>query len=169
MSTLAVVALTLLYLFPLALLGLLLARWSALPRWLVTLLLVSLPLFYIGHYQALKSMQGWPSNAPPPRAFHLLASEVREPDPATEDRGEILLWVRATDTGKTRLHRLPYNRELHRGLQQAGRELAAGHPQVGRLGTPVAAGAAGGPAMQQGNISFSREAPPRLPEKTSGP
>lgn len=169
MSTLATFALALLYLFPLALLGLLLARWGALPRWLVTLLLGSLPLFYVGHYEALKSIQGWPSKAPLPREFHLLASEVREPDPATEDPGEILLWVRATGTGKARLHRLAYSRELHQDLRQAGRELAAGRPQVGRLSTPASPDAARSPATQQRNISFSREAPPRLPAKTSAP
>jgi len=169
MSTLALFALTLLYLFPLALLGLLLSRWRALPRWLLTLLLAALPLFYILHYEVLQSVQGWPSNAPLPQEFHLLASEVREPDPATEDHGEILLWVRATDGGKPRLHRVAYSKGGHQAVQDAGRALAAGHPQIGRPSPPRPAGTTGLPAAQQGAISFRNEEPPALPEKTSGP
>jgi len=169
MSAPVLFALTLLYLFPLALLGLLLSRWKPIPRWMVALLLASLPLFYVGHYEALKSIQGWPSNAPLPQEFQLLGSEIREPDPATEDRGEILLWVRAAEDGRARLHRLAYSRGLHQSLEDAGRELAAGHPQIGRSSRPGPAGVAGLPAAQQGTISFSREEPAPLPEKTSEP
>jgi hypothetical protein len=161
--------LTLLYALPLALLALLLTAERRRPRWLMTVVLGALPLFYAGHYQVLQALQGWPSDAPVPEEFRLLAFEISEPDPAGDHDGEILLWLRATDGQPPRAHRLAYNKGLHENLITAGRLQAEGSPQIGRRNAQRRTATAGTPAVpREDAISFRTEKPPALPSKDAG-
>lgn len=165
MSSLEIVGFTLLYAFPLALLALLLTDPTRRWRWLTTAVLAAMPLFYAGHYLLLQTMQGWPSDAPPPEAFRLLGFEIREPDVATRANGEILLWLREAAGGRARVHRLPYGEELHQALVSAGRLQAEGKPQRGTFQPTAHTATAGSPEVAQGSISFRTEQPPTLPAK----
>ena len=165
MSGATLLGVSLLYAFPLALLAMLLtAEWRR-PRWLVTAVLGALPLFYIGHYEMLEAVQGWPSDAAVPGEFRLLAFDVREPDPRADREGEILLWLRDAAGGQARVHRLGYRKELHEALIAAGRLQAEGSPQIGRRTTPPTTAGAGAPDRSTEAISFRKEQPPALPAK----
>lgn len=167
MSATVLFSLTLLYLFPLVLLGLVLTAPRQHPRWLITLVLAALPVFYIGHYEALKAIQGWPSEAALPAEFRLLAFEITEPDRGADHRGEILLWVRDVSGGPARVHRLPYAKALHQALVDAGREQAAGHPQRGSL-KPTEQADSANQERRAPSIGFRPDEPPPLPEKEPG-
>lgn len=160
--------LTLLYALPLALLALLLTAERRRPRWLMTVVLGALPLFYAGHYQMLQALQGWPSNAPVPDEFRLLAFEVSEPDRARDRDGEILLWLRDTDGGNPRAYRLGYNKALHQQLIEAGRLQAEGSPQIGQRVRQAERPRTDHPITTERAIVFRNEQPRTLPAKDVG-
>ena len=163
MTQIETVTLSVMYVVPLALLGLLATtvRWSR--RWLAVLVLVALPVFYTGHYFLLQAIQGWPVDRPPPDEFNLLGFDVREP--AQDSAGEILIWIHSDGQPSPRAHRLPYSRELHQAIRAAGQRLSEGTPQTGRRGVaaenddPASAGARGS------TLSFHDEPPRQLPAK----
>lgn len=132
MSALPSIAITLTYLAPLAVLALLLSgRGQRLPVWLLTLILVLLPVFYIGHYLMLQELKGWPSSAELPERFRLLAFDIIEPDPNTAKPGRILLWIDGIGKRDPRVHELPYRKQLHRALVAARKRQAQGRQQIG--------------------------------------
>lgn len=132
MNALPSVAITLIYLAPVALLALLLSeRGQRHPVWLLTLILVLLPIFYIGHYLMLQELKGWPSSAELPERFRLLAFDIMEPDPSTAEPGRILLWIDGIGGRDPRVHELPYRKQLHRALVAARKRQAQGRQQIG--------------------------------------
>lgn len=165
MSTVPTAAITLVYLLPVALVALLLTtRWLRSARWLLPSVLLALPAFYVGHYLILQQMQGWPSKAPLPTKFELLAFDITEPDPNTGRSGQILLWINAGDDDQPRVHRLGYQKDLHQELVAAGQRQAQGRPQVGTRGTGVSA-AVGSNAAKKEVISFRDKVGRSLPSK----
>ena len=160
---------SLLYVVPLALVGVVVATEGRRPRWLIIVILVALPFFYVGHYVLLDGIQGWPTETPLPQRFELVAFDISEPRPMTEQHGDILLWVRTTQAQQPRVHRLDYSRDLHQSLLAAGERLSEGKTQVGehsvqRGGTP---GEPGSP-LPADDITFRDQVPPRLPAKQPG-
>ncbi|MCW9079352.1 MAG: hypothetical protein OQK74_09275, partial [Gammaproteobacteria bacterium] len=109
MSTIQMVAMTLVYLLPVALVTLLLTTLGrGHPRWLLTAVLLAVPVFYVGHYLLLQQLPGWPSHAALPQQFRLLGFDIIEPDTKAGQSGRILLWVNAADSYQPRVHRLAY-------------------------------------------------------------
>jgi hypothetical protein len=154
--------LTLAYLIPVALLALSFGTQGKRPRWLIAVILTALPVFYIAHYVSVGAIQGWPSNAPLPEQFQLLAFRIEEPDPADDGAGEILLWAQEYGLDEPRVHRLSYNKELHQKLVAAGRRQAEGARQVGTFRSDEAAGTT---ADDRTAIRFHDEQRAGLPSK----
>ena len=131
MSTGLVLLIALAYLVPLALIAWLLSECTKQPRWIISGMLILLPVFYIGHYLSLDKLQGWPSKAQVPETFDLLSHEVTEPNIKTGDPGEILLWLRGSGQQRPRVHALPYSKALHKQLVDAEERQSQGHEQQG--------------------------------------
>jgi len=156
--------LTLLYVVPVAIVAVLLSTHSRRPRWLVSALLIGLPVFYIGHYQMIQAIRGWPSDAALPDEFQLLAFRVHEPDTRSGDQGEILLWVQGLADPQPRVHRLAYQKALHLALAQAGQRQAEGKRQIGSTIRQASANPAE-PQREQAGVGFRDESKPTLPAK----
>ncbi len=163
MTQIETVTLSLTYVLPLAMLGLLAATTHRPRRWLPVLVLAALPLFYVGHYFLLQAMQGWPVDDAPPDEFNLLGFDIREPEAG--GGGEILIWLRSTGQPSPRAHRLPYSRELHQSLSAAGQRLAEGTPQTGRHGLATGNDRLAGAGSNSGMLSFHDQKPRQLPAK----
>lgn len=158
---------TLLYLLPVALVALLLVSEAHRPRWLLLLVLAGLPLFYIAHYRLMAGLQGWPSAAPLPAEFRLLAFQVTEPDPQNGDDGQILIWALADGGTQPRVHRLAYDKTLHQSLVRAGQRQAEGRRQVGRLPAEPSTARPAPPGDRAPQVEFDDERPPTLPAKAA--
>jgi hypothetical protein len=166
MNTIQMVAMTLVYLLPVALVTLLLATHGRRqPRWLLTAVLLVLPVFYVGHYLLLQHLPGWPSHAPLPQQFRLLGFDIVEPDTKAGKRGRILLWINAADNDQPRVHQLPYRKDLHRELIAAGQRQAEGRVQLGTRSRQAAPASSGQAGTAQEMISFSDATPHALPAK----
>ena len=132
MNALPTVTITLVYLLPVVLLALLLiGRRRRHPAWLLTIVLIALPAFYIGHYLMLQQLKGWPSDTELPQRFHLLAFDIIEPDPNAADPGRILLWIQGVGEKNPRVHAQPYRKQLHQTLVAAGKRRQQGYQQIG--------------------------------------
>jgi len=165
MHGLPALSLTMAYLIPIALLALSFGTQRSRPRRLIVVILIALPLFYIAHYVSVGAIQGWPSDAPLPDQFQLLAFRIEEPDPGDDSAGEILLWAQQSGLQKPRVHRLTYNKELHEELVAAGRRQAEGTPQVGTRSSDKAAGT---PGDARTAIRFRDQQRAGLPSKDAG-
>ena len=166
MSTVQTVAMTLGYLLPAALIALLLtAQVRRHPRWLLSTVMLALPVFYIGHYLLLLQLQGWPSTAPLPERFQLLGFDIREPRPQEQDNGRILLWVKATDHEQPRVHALAYRKALHQELVAAGKRQEQGRPQFGTRNRHTPTTASDPSDSAPGDIRFSDAETRALPAK----
>ncbi len=157
---------SLLYVVPLALVGLVVAAEGRRPRWLVIVVLAALPFFYVIHYVLLKGIQGWPTGTPLPERFELVAFDINEPRPMTNERGDILLWVRTKEAQQPRVHRLDYSRELHQSLLAADERQAEGKTQVGERSVQHG-GKRGeaGDSLPTDTIVLRDQVRPRLPAK----
>lgn len=132
MNALPTIAVTLIYLVPLALLALLLSgRGQRQPVWLLTLILIALPIFYIGNYLMLQELRGWPSSAELPDRFRLLAFDITEPDQKAAEPGRILLWIELVGERDSRVYAQPYRKQLHEALVAAGKRQEQGRQQIG--------------------------------------
>lgn len=167
MSTIQLVAVTLIYMVPVALVALLLTtdRRRRLAGWLITAVLLALPVFYVSHYFLLQQMQGWPSSASLPQQFRLLAFDITEPDPNADKAGRILLWISAADSDQPRVHRLAYRKDLHQELVAAGQRQAKGRPQLGTRSQRAMSTNSGPTRGSQDSVSFrdanARSLPPK--------
>lgn len=158
-------ALMLAYVGPLAVVAALLLPGLKKNHRAVVAVLVSLPLFYLLHVSLISALQGWPSNAPLPDEFRLIAFEVNEPNAQSRDPGEILIWARSDPEQAARVYRLPYAKSLHRSLVAAGNRQSNGHPQRGRrVALPPSSSNNG----ERGDgFHFEDERPPALPQKAN--
>jgi len=160
------VAITLAYLLPVALVTLLLTtQGRRRPRWLLTAVLLAVPVFYVGHYILLQQLPGWPSRAALPQQFRLLGFDITEPDTKAGESGRILLWINAAEGDQPRVHQLAYRKDLHRELVTAGQRQAEGRTQLGTRSRQAAAASSGQAGIAQEIISFSDAAPRSLPAK----
>ena len=165
MNALPTIAITLIYVVPLALLALLLGgRGQRHPVWLLTLILLALPIFYIGHYLMLQELKGWPSGAELPDRFRLLAFDIIEPDPSAADPGRILLWVEVAGEREPRVYTRPYRKQLHEDLVAAGKRQQQGRQQIGSM-TPQGRTSSATGAQDEQIIRFEDATSKPLPAK----
>lgn len=89
--------------------------------------IVAAPALALALWLGRPDPAGWPSGARLPAHASLVSALVREPDPATSDRGRIFLWL---DVGRKapRAYSLPYSRALHEQVQAALQAVAHGQP-----------------------------------------
>lgn len=90
--------------------------------------------FYWIQYSALVQYAGWPSAAALPNEFVLIASHIREPNPASGDPGVMYWWVAESNDRQVppRVYRLPYRVDLHQAGDQVVQEQKQGKQYVGR-------------------------------------
>ncbi|TNF88864.1 MAG: hypothetical protein EP300_06825 [Gammaproteobacteria bacterium] len=95
--------------------------------------------FYLWHYSALQQYLGWPAAQALPARFALVSSFIIEPDLKQDEAGGIYLWVRDLDseTAVPRAYRLPYQKALHRKVDDTMRKQQQGERFVG---SPVSGG-----------------------------
>lgn len=89
--------------------------------------------FYLWHYLALKQHLGWPASIQVPDRFELIDSYTVEPDLKNDEIGAVYLWLRDLDRegAPPRSIRLPYQRQLHRQVDDTLRKQRAGERFVG--------------------------------------
>ena len=145
--------LVLAYLLPTVLVAWLLTQiFPTRPRATLIVLLI-LPLFYIGHYLLIERLQGWPSESRLPDSFRLISYEAVEPNKRTGDPGRIFIWLQTDGDPDPRVHVVDYDPELHRRLGEAAAQQFAGKPQRGEVR----------PADENGSSeSPGGDGPPRL-------
>jgi hypothetical protein len=124
-------ALVVSYLLPVALVAWWIARLPRRRPAALAAVLLALPVFYALHYQLLEELQGWPSGAPLPDGFRLLAHEVVEPNQASGTPGRILIWAQPDVAPRPRVYQLPYDKVLHEQLTEAAERQARGRAQRG--------------------------------------
>jgi hypothetical protein len=97
--------------------------------------------FYLWHYNALQQYPGWPADDGLPARFELISSYSVEPDLKNNEDGAIYIWIRDLDASRSvpRSYRLPYQKALHRKVDDTLRKQREGERFVG---SPVAGGAA---------------------------
>ena len=103
---------------------------------------------------------GWPKSGHVPSDAALVSALVREPDPASADKGRIFVWL---DVGRSspRAFALPYTRRLHEQVQRALARVARREPVrmvAARSGTRSASGTVR-------SIRFTVRRPSALPSK----
>lgn len=104
------------------------------------LVLVTLALgFYLWHYSALQQYPGWPADDGLPARFELISSYTVEPDLKNNEHGAIYVWIRDLDANSPipRSYRLPYQKTLHRKVDDTLRKQREGERFVG---SPVSGG-----------------------------
>ena len=89
-------------------------------------------MFYIGHYQMIQAIRGWPSDAALPEQFQLLGFRISVLDQARrgDEMGRSRCGSRTADP-RLRAHRLAYQKALHIALAHRGQRQSAGITQVG--------------------------------------
>jgi len=106
--------------------ALLLNIWIA-SRWhfgIKILLVLLMAVFYIGSYNGIRDLRGWPTDQTPPERFRLLSATIVEPDKRNNSDGHIYLWLQALDEKQSlvfepRGHRLPYSIAMAEKVQKA--------------------------------------------------
>jgi hypothetical protein len=89
--------------------------------------IVGAPALAVALWLGRPDPAGWPTSGRLPAHADVVSAVVREPDPATADRGRIFLWL---DVGRPspRAYELPYSRSLHEQVQRALARLAHHQP-----------------------------------------
>jgi len=95
-------------------------------------------VFIFVSYMTIGELRGWPSDTGLPGSFQLLWGRVVEPDPLTQSRGHVFLWVEALDadnypSGWPRSYMLPYSAELAELVNGAVEQIEAGETVAGAL------------------------------------
>ena len=82
-------------------------------------------------------MLGWPTSAPLPEKFLLIAAEINEPNKETGEPGKIYVWateiIDRTPTRTPRAYEVEYNKSLHEKLNIARTGQRKGIPQIGEV------------------------------------
>jgi len=107
-------------------------RW---PLWVKTLGVVLVSGFYMFGHSTFQGIAGWPSDDELPRRFMLLSAVFDEPSPARNHPGAIYIWVHPMKDNQLlampRVHRLPYEKDLHRILGDGVKKARDGNTQMG--------------------------------------
>lgn len=86
--------------------------------------------FYILVYFSIIGMQGWPTTALIPNDVEVIWAHVETPNKSIKKPGYIAMWVidKADKTigKKPRAHILPYDKDLHKKIQDAKNQIAQG-------------------------------------------
>lgn len=130
MTTSQQLLLVLAYLLPIVLLAIILLR-APIKQAFKTLVLLSLPVFYVVHFYALSNLLGWPADQALPEPFVLMGHQIIQPDKRTDNPGRIILWARPPDSDQSRLYHQPYTRDLHQQLVASDFRKAEGKQQIG--------------------------------------
>ena len=169
-ETLALIILA--YVFLLAMLALVLIYGRI--HWLFKALLLALTAaFYQVSYQGWKQAQGWPTQAHLPDKFLLHASVIEEPDEEKGTPGRIFIWGSdlkgSFPASEPRAYELPYDREIHSGLEDALRNQRNGNVQIGGVSKGTEQGDQPrdmtGLGEEQQKLEFTNLPDPALPEK----
>ena len=144
-------------------------RW----HWLVkAIMVVVVSGFFLLHNQVLRGIAGWPADDALPPRFVLLSAVFDEPSPARHHPGAIYIWVNELKDHQAldlpRVHRLPYEKDLHRILGDGIKKARDGNTQSGT--TEPRRGQGGLPWLRPGNddkvqIKLSDLPRAQLPEK----
>jgi hypothetical protein len=158
-----------------ALLAFLLLCLCLATRWhwgVKTVLVLAVSAFYPLAHHTLQGVSGWPTEDPLPRRFVLLAAVFDEPSPARGHPGAIHIWVNPMKDNQPldlpRVHKLPYEKDLHRILGDGMRKARDGNTQMGS--TEPLQGAGGlpwlrPPGQDRLHIKLSDLPRAQLPEK----
>ena len=91
--------------------------------------------FYLLAHGTFLGMAGWPSDDRLPEKFVLLAAVFDEPSPGRGHAGAIYIWVNPMKDNQPlampRVHRLPYEKDLHRILGDGIKKARDGNTQMG--------------------------------------
>lgn len=91
--------------------------------------------FYVFAHHSLQGVSGWPSDDALPRRFVLLSAVFDEPSPSRGHAGAIYIWVNPMKDNEPlampRVHRLPYEKDLHRILGDGIKKARDGNTQMG--------------------------------------
>lgn len=91
--------------------------------------------FYAVSHSTLQGIAGWPSDDALPPRFVLLSAVFDEPSPGRGHAGAIYVWVNPMKDNQPlampRVHRLPYEKDLHRILGDGMRKARDGNTQMG--------------------------------------
>ena len=91
--------------------------------------------FYLLSHGTLQGIAGWPSDDRLPERFVLLAAVFDEPSPGRNHPGAIYIWVNPMKDNQPlampRVHRLPYEKDLHRILGDGIKKAREGNTQMG--------------------------------------
>lgn len=90
--------------------------------------------FFIIQYKSLHQSMGWPSTAQLPEEFVLIATNVREPNKQTGDKGIMYWWVRESSdlTQPPRVYELPYKAEMQKISEEVVKEQKEGAQFIGK-------------------------------------
>ncbi|MEY4980005.1 MAG: hypothetical protein RLZZ352_2275 [Pseudomonadota bacterium] len=107
-------------------------RWA----WSVKAVMVLLVSgFYVFAHHSLQGVSGWPSDDALPKRFVLLSAVFDEPSPSRGHAGAIYIWVNPMKDNEPlampRVHRLPYEKDLHRILGDGIKKARDGNTQMG--------------------------------------
>ena len=105
-------------------------RFSAFNKVMICLLL---PVIYFIHWNTLQQTRGWPSDQTLPSQFELIAADVVEPNKLENNKGNIHLWIRPSETEPPRAYILAYSRDLHQRLFETKKRMSSGRRQIGLL------------------------------------
>lgn len=123
--------------------------------------IVAAPVLGLALWLDRPNAAGWPSSDGPPAHAALVSAVVREPDPATADRGRIYLWL-DVGSGEPRAYSVPYSRSAHEQVQRALAKLAR------RQRVEVVSSTRGPRGGGKGHgLQFAVERLPRLPVKAT--
>ncbi len=91
--------------------------------------------FYLLAHGTFLGMAGWPSDDRLPEKFVLLAAVFDEPSPARGHAGAIYIWVNPMKDNQPlampRVHRMPYEKDLHLILGDGIKKARDGNTQMG--------------------------------------
>lgn len=168
----SIIALTLAY-AGLALLLLNLGFFTRWPAWVKIAAVIGVSGLYWVTFDALRGLQGWPTEERLPERFALLAAVINEPDKETGDKGSIHVWVNAIDNGRPvaqpRAYTLPYGKDLHSLFADAMKKVRQGVSQIGVTEPDVGSGkssvlkVAGSKSVPK--LKVVDQPTPQLPEK----
>jgi hypothetical protein len=91
--------------------------------------------FYVFGHHTLQGIAGWPSDDALPKRFVLLSAVFDEPSLGRGHKGAIYIWVNPMKDNAPldmpRVHRLPYEKDLHRILGDGLKKAREGNTQMG--------------------------------------
>jgi hypothetical protein len=138
-------------------------HWAAKAAVIVVALHVS-----IGLWWALGDVEGWPVVGTPPEKFALHAMLVKEPAGDNGAGGAIYLWLTETNekAKEPRCYKLPYSKELHKELAEAGQKMRGGKRVMGERRKGQRRPRAGGVEYEiHQEYVFYDLPPPAMPQK----